>query len=121
MQNKKRKLEEISGAPLTGRQPLTKRRHTPVFELMEHFGRAVEAAHLGVQRRVKKEKPMFELGRKKKVILRRELPLATQAFVIFLRFGSLTDDAQTYLRPTEVFKRTGVCLTTQYGIIKRWR
>jgi len=61
------------------------------------------------------------LGPKKRLILRRELPLATQAFVIFLRFGSLTDDSHTYLRPTEVFKRTGVRLSTQYNIIQRWR
>ena len=37
-------LPVFSGAPLAGRQPLTKRRHTPVFELMEHFARAVRGA-----------------------------------------------------------------------------
>ena len=41
--------------------------------------------------------------------------------MIFLRFGSLIDDSHTYLRPTEVFKRTGVRLNTQYNIIQRWR
>ena len=41
--------------------------------------------------------------------------------VIFLRFGSLRSDATTWLSPTEVFKRTGVKLATQYYIVKRWR
>jgi len=59
MQNKKRKRKEISGAPLGGRQPLTKRRNTPMSELMEHFARAVESAHLGMQRPAKKVESML--------------------------------------------------------------
>ena len=45
----------------------------------------------------------------------------TQALVVFLRFGSLNSDAREWLRPTDVFKRTGVKLATQFHIISRWR
>jgi transposase len=41
--------------------------------------------------------------------------------VIFLRFGTLSDDSSTWNSATEVFKRTGVKLQTQYNFIRRWR
>jgi hypothetical protein len=37
--------------------------------------------------------------------------------VIFLRFGSISSDEHQWLRPTEVFRRTGVKLCSQLKII----
>ena len=47
--------------------------------------------------------------------------MGTQALVIFLRFASLQTDARPWLAPTEVYRRTGVKLTSQWRIIQRWR
>ena len=44
-----------------------------------------------------------------------------QALVIFLRFGSINSDEREWLSPTEVFRRTGVKLSTQHKLIARWR
>ena len=44
-----------------------------------------------------------------------------QTLVIFLRFGSLNSDEKTWMRPTEVLKRTKVSMKTQWSIIKRWK
>jgi hypothetical protein len=54
-------------------------------------------------------------------LLRREHSVATQTLVILLRFGTLSSDAHPWLRPTDVFKRTGIKLNTQHYIIARWR
>lgn len=40
--------------------------------------------------------------------------------VIYLRFGSLEENCFQVRTPTQVFKMTGVKLSTQYMIIKRW-
>lgn len=53
--------------------------------------------------------------------VRREFSEEMQALVIFLRFGSLNSDKSTLYRPSEVFKRTGVKMCTQLGIIRRWK
>ena len=53
--------------------------------------------------------------------LRKEISEEVQALVIFLRFGSINSDKTAWLRPSEVFKRTGVKMCTQLGIITRWR
>jgi hypothetical protein len=41
MQTRKRKLEDISGDVPKGRQPLTKRRKVPLYDLIEFFQRQV--------------------------------------------------------------------------------
>ena len=41
--------------------------------------------------------------------------------MIFLRHGSLNSDEKTWLSATEVFRRTGIKLSTQHKIIHRWR
>jgi len=53
--------------------------------------------------------------------VRREFLEEVQALVIFLRFGSLNSDSQTWMRPTDVFKRTGVRMCSQLKIIRRWK
>jgi hypothetical protein len=45
-------------------------------------------------------------------MVRKELSQELQALVIFLRFGSINNDQKEWLSPTEVFKRTGVKLST---------
>ena len=40
--------------------------------------------------------------------MRREYSEAEQAMVVFLRFGSLTSDENEWLKPAEVFKKTGI-------------
>ena len=55
------------------------------------------------------------------LILRKELTQELQALVIFLRFGSINSDKHEWLSPTEVFKRSGVKLSTQHKLIARWR
>ena len=49
------------------------------------------------------------------------MTLWQMAIVIFLRFGSLTDDRELWHNYNEVFRRTGVKPITQWFIIKRWR
>ena len=46
------------------------------------------------------------------LVVRKELTQELQALVIFLRFGSINSDKREWLSPTEVFKRTGVKLST---------
>ena len=41
--------------------------------------------------------------------------------IIFLRFGSLSDESRPWLGAMEVFLRTGIKMSTQYNIIRRWR
>jgi len=71
-------------------------------------------------RRIKKAPPKIRAvlaGLK----LRKEISEEMQALVIFLRFGSLNSDKNAWHRPSEVFKRTGIKMCTQLGIITRWR
>ena len=41
--------------------------------------------------------------------------------VIFLRYKSLKSDAEPWLTATEVYRRTGVKMCSQWQIIKRWK
>lgn len=120
MQTKKRKLAEISGDPLQGRQPLTKRRNNSQFDIINYFTRAIDAYRQPRTKRIKKEKS-FLLSKKRCLVVRREIPESLQAMVIFLRFGSLQDDSVKWHSATEVFRKTGVRLSTQWKIIRRWR
>ena len=55
MNEKKRKLEDISGGAHRGRQPLTKRRKVPLYELTEFLSRDIATRDLlrGRKARVK--------------------------------------------------------------------
>ena len=63
----------------------------------------------------------FKRSKATKFLLRKEHSEATQAMVIFLRFGSLKTDKKKWLSPMEVQKRTGIKMCSQLMIIKRWR
>ena len=63
----------------------------------------------------------FKRSKATKFLLRKEHSEATQAMLIFLRFGSLKTDKKKWLSPMEVQKRTGIKMCTQLMIIKRWR
>jgi transposase len=54
-------------------------------------------------------------------MVRKELSQEMQALLIFLRFGSINTDEREWLSPTEVFRRTGVKLSTQHKLIARWK
>ena len=117
---KKRKLDEMSGAFLQGRQPLTKRHNTPHYELIEFLGRGIGNSHALRTKKMKKT-PNFQISKKKSIILRRELSESMQALVIFLRFGTLQNDEQQWHTAMEVFRKTGVKVQTQQGIVRRWK
>ena len=124
MNTRKRKLADISGGPVTGRQPLTKRRRTPLFELLSFLDHEIrKGPRFETQKRVGKPSPFSILKKSKatKVFLRKEHSEAMQALVIFLRFGSLADDRSRWLPAIEVFKRTGVMPCSQHKIISRWK
>jgi hypothetical protein len=104
---KKRKLEEMSGPLLQGRQPLTKRHHTPHYELIEFLGRGIGNSHALRTKKVKRT-PNFQISKKKSIILRRQFSESMKAQVIFLRFGTLRNDDQTWHTAMEVFQKTGV-------------
>ena len=66
-------------------------------------------------RRSKELENLFSKCKRQKyrgLIVRKELTQEVQALVIFLRFGSINSDKREWLSPTEVFKRTGVKLST---------
>ena len=54
----------------------------------------------------------FESKKYHGLMVRKELSQELQALVIFLRYGSINNDQREWLSPTEVFKRTGVKLST---------
>ena len=54
--NKKRKLLEISGEAPVGRQPLTKRRQIPEYQLQEFLEREIEHAHMKKEKKNLNEK-----------------------------------------------------------------
>ena len=72
LKTKKRKVQDMSGDPLQGRQPLTKRRHTPSYELIEYLSRGIGSSHAYVSKRTKKA-PNFHISKKKTLILIRRL------------------------------------------------
>ena len=53
--------------------------------------------------------------------VRREFSEAEQALVIFLRFGSMTTDEKHWMKPAEVFKKTGIKIQSQQNIFRRWK
>ena len=118
-----RRRQEMSGAPPQGRVAFTKRRRAPFQELISYLGEHIQHQP---SRRPRSQNLKVKYGtlvsKKYKVYWgRRQHSLEVQALVIFLRFGSLCSDGQTWLRPTDVFRRTGVKLNSQHYIIARWR
>jgi len=53
--------------------------------------------------------------------VRRKFSVEMQTLIIFLRFGSIINDQNQWLRPRDVEKRTGVKVCSQVQIIDRWR
>ena len=51
LKTKKRKLQDMSRDPLQGRQPLTNRRHTPSYKLIEYLSRGIGSSHSYVSKR----------------------------------------------------------------------
>ena len=113
---KKRKLVEVSGVVAVPHESRFKRRKTELSELQQLF-----ASRGGVKqsKQTKDVSPLWKL--QKSLYMKRCVSEELQALVIYLRFGSLNHDANTWLSSTEVFRRTGVKPTTQCAIIKRWR
>lgn len=50
----------------------------------------------------------------------RPLSLSQMTYVVYLRFGSLSTDANCWHTAQEVFTRTGIKHGSQYNDIKRW-
>ena len=116
--SKKRKLVEIAGVAPEGRGPLTKRKKVTEFRLMKFLETEIHHGHLNERKRVKRTKDQevpFRKSKSKKyhgLMVRKELSQELLALVIFLRYGSINNDQREWLSPTEVFKRTGVKLST---------
>jgi hypothetical protein len=53
--------------------------------------------------------------------VRRRFTVEEQALVIFLRFGSLNSDEKVWMTFTDIWKKTGVKIQSQFAIINRWR
>jgi hypothetical protein len=56
-----------------------------------------------------------------KFILRKEHSLEKQAYLIYLRYGTLKHDQEIVLTLEEIWKKTGVKPCSQLKIYKRWR
>ena len=125
MNTKKRKLEDISGGAHRGRQPPPKRCKASFYELTEFLERDIAARDLlkGKKARAKSQFSSkqfqlrgftssslrsYSLGLK----VRREFSQEMYALVIYLRFGSILSDQSTWLSGMEVFRRTGVKLSS---------
>ena len=116
--SKKRKLTEIAGGAPVGRGPLTKRKYVAEFQLQEFLEREIAHGHMKNIKKIRRPKDKeipFKKSRKPRyhgLMVRKEISQEMQALVIFLRYGSINDDNREWLSPTEVFKRTGVKLST---------
>ena len=127
--NKKRKHPEVSGEPLPERPEVTKRRRLGNLELAEHFiARIEDKDHRKDQLttlQLENKRPNKSTDKTRLATcglkVRRRHSLEMQTLVIFLRYGSLSTDAQPWLRASEVFRRTGVKVCSQQLIVKRWR
>ena len=124
--SKKRKLNEMTGDAPEGRGPLSKRKCVEELQLHEFLEREIAKSHKKSKklRRSKDQESPFKKTKKPKhhgLKVRKELSQEVQALVIFLRFGSINSDQREWLSPSEVFKRTGVKLSTQHKLIARWR
>jgi hypothetical protein len=93
MGSKKRKLEDIYDEVPKGRQPLTKRRKVPLYELTQYLQAQIAMSHAHEPQR-RRPDLMKKTQQKAKSILtnRMTITLEKQALVIFLRFGSLNSD-----------------------------
>ena len=114
--SKKRKLDEMSGGPPVDRGPLSKRNYVPELHIQEFLEREIAKSHPKVKqvRRSKDLESLFSKCKRQKyrgLVVRKELTQELQALVIFLHFN-INSDKREWLSPTEVFKRTGVKLST---------
>ena len=108
---RKRKLSElewVAGQP----QQASKRRQLEVSDLLEYLD---SQQHMNIkQGAAKVTKPKGP-----KLIHQHSIDM--MAFVIFLRFNSLTSDAQVARSCREIFEITGVKPSTQANMFARWR
>ena len=124
--SKKRMRSEITGGVPEGRGPLSKRKCVEELQLHEFLEREIARSHKKSKklRRSKEQEIPFKKTMEPKrhgLKVRKELSQELQALVIFLRFGSINSDQCEWLSPSEVFKRTGVKLSTQHKLIARLR
>lgn len=128
---KKRKLHEVSGAPLPERPVITKRRNLATWGLITYFEARVEE---GTKKREVKQRARDRIGLRLNdspssacasqalgLKVRRRHSTEVQALLVFLRFGSLNIDAKVWLTLSEIFKRTGVKPASQLKIYARWK
>jgi hypothetical protein len=69
----------------------------------------------------KEEVPRRKANKELKLKAPSLFSLSTQALVIYLRFGTISNDSQKWLSPKEVLYRTGVKPSAQTNLIKRWK
>ena len=107
--DRKRRLADISGGYYSDTRP-TKLRYTDTDNMIG-FLEGLKSVRPRRQKAVKG----FKMRKT------RAFSLSQQAFVIYLRFGSLSTDKENWHSPSEVFKRVGIRHGAQYNIIQRWR
>ena len=71
--------------------------------------------------RASRHPPVPKKSKHEKVTIYRHHSLEKVAWVIYLRFGSLTDDAQVMHTLHEIRKFTGIALSTIDKMVFRWR
>ena len=71
--------------------------------------------------RASRHPPVHKKSKKEKVTIYRHHSLEKVAWVIYLRLGSLTDDAQVMHTLHEIRKFTGIALSTIDKMVFRWR
>ena len=124
--SKKRKLREVTGQVMEPPPHLAKRRRFSASDVISFLRRQITEGAPVTNRRPSKSQgissfPDLFKSKGTKYLLRRQHSISMEALVIFMRFGSLTNDNHKWLTATEVFKRTGVKIKTQWSMVNRWR
>ena len=110
--SKKRKLWETD---LQQTDPLfqnpTRRRENDISYLISYLNDIRDARHDRRERKPKRER--FQLLR--------HFTLEQRSYVVYLRFGSLTDDSNPIRTYREVSERSGIRISSCFRIVHRWR
>jgi hypothetical protein len=115
--NKKRKLNEVSGDPPPERQAVTKRRKVDKYALMEFFEKKIEEKallkrHLKANEKAKPSAFKFQFNNQVKsdrinstlgLKVIKRFSVEMQALVIFLRYGSLNSDKNIWMKTTDIY------------------
>lgn len=112
MNSKKRKLADTTLEPtdrLAATNP-SKRRELDIGQLIDFL----ESVRSDKPKKLRQLKPY-------KLKLRKSYPLDLKAFVIYLRFGTLTNDCPPIRTMEQVRDITGVKLKSCYTIVRIWR